>query len=412
MLLDLSETIASDHFAQLARHPDFPNAFTRTRQLPLPALVAVLLSMRSGSQQVTLDAFFASLLGEPGLVRGLSDRAFAKARSRLHMPALAWLNDWVLGRAEQASVVARWRGFRLVAADASVLMPAVRACHRVASAASADQRLFALYLPGAELTLHAQVHSSTESERAMLVESLGKLGPDDVLLLDRGYPAAWLVQLLTERGIRFVMRCDNDSGWPAVRALVRSAQAEAAVTLNTPSARDAADWGCTRRAPTVRLVRNVAPSGAIRVLATNLGADEAQAAAFGELYHQRWRIEEAFKRLKHRLHLEAVSGLSQQALIVDVAAKVLADNLAALMAIVASHDNGLPLRERRCNRSYAARLIQRVLPGVLLLVGDVIDTIVRAIDQLAANTQRYCRGRSRPRPPNHVKPHPRLAYKG
>ena len=129
------------------------------------------------------------------------------------------------------------------------------------------------------------------------------------------------------------MRCANDSGWPAVRAFVRSAQAEAVVTLNTPSARDAADWGCARRAPTVRLVRNVAPSGAIRVLATNLGADEAQAAAFGELYHQRWRIEEAFKRFKHRLHLEAVSGLSQQALIVDVEAKVLADNLAALMAI-------------------------------------------------------------------------------
>ena len=90
--------------------------------MPLPALVAVLLSMRSGSQQVTLDAFFASLLGEPGLVRAVSDRAFA-----------------------------------------------------------------------------------------------------------------------IERSIRFVMRCDNDSGWPAVRAFIRSAQAEAAVMLNTPSARDAAD---------------------------------------------------------------------------------------------------------------------------------------------------------------------------
>ena len=159
-------------------------------------------------------------------------------------------------------------------------------------------------------------------------------------------------------------------------------------------------------------MRNVAPSDAIRVLATNLGADEADAAAFGELYHQRWRSEEAFKRLKHLLHLEAVSGLSQQAQIVDVAAKVLADNLGALMAIVASDATGLPQRQRRCNRSYAARLIQRVLPGVLLLVGDVIDTIIRAIDQLAANTQRYHPGRSRPRPPHQLKPHPRLAYKG
>ena len=30
---------------------------------------------------------------------------------------------------------------------------------------------------------------------------------------------------------------------------------------------------------------------------------------FADLYHQRWRIEEVFKRLKHRLNLEDVSGL-------------------------------------------------------------------------------------------------------
>ena len=60
-------------------------------------------------------------------------------------------------------------------------------------------------------------------------------------------------------------------------------------------------------------------------------ADAFPVALFGDLYHQRWRIEEAFKRLKHRLHPEAVSGLSQQALIIGVAAKVLADNIASLM---------------------------------------------------------------------------------
>ena len=143
-------------------------------------------------------------------MRGVSDRAFAQARARLHMPALSWLNEQLLERAERAELMPRWCGFRLVAADASVLMPAVRPCHRTASAASADQRLFALYLPGAELTLHAAVHSGCESERAMLANALDKLGPEDVLLLDRGYPAAWLINLLRERGIRFVMRCVTD----------------------------------------------------------------------------------------------------------------------------------------------------------------------------------------------------------
>lgn len=57
---------------------------------------------------------------------------------------------------------------------------------------------------------------------------------------------------------------------------------------------DARDWGCARQAPAVRLVRHIAPNGAVRVLVTNIGAEMAAAAEFGELYHRRWRIEEAF----------------------------------------------------------------------------------------------------------------------
>jgi len=45
------------------------------------------------------------------------------------------------------------------------------------------------------------------------------------------------------------------------------------------------------------LVRNAVPSAAIRVLATSLTAQQTDATAFAALYHQRGRIEEAFKRL-------------------------------------------------------------------------------------------------------------------
>jgi len=370
------------------------------------------VSQRAGSQQASLDAFFGALSDTSALVRQVSDRAFAKARARLHMPALQWLNQHLVRAAEPLGFVPRWHGLRLVAADASVLRPALRPCHRTVSSADADQRLFALFLPGAELTLWANVHSAKESERAMLVAALEQLGPDDVLLLDRGYPAAWLVQLLSERGIRFVMRCDMGSGWPVVREFMRGSLPEAQVQLNRPSAQDEADWGCQRTAPCVRLVRNVAPSGAVRVLATNLDAAEVPAAAFAELYHQRWRIEEAFKRLKHRLLLESVSGLSQQALIIDVAAKVLADNLASLMCQAAAKTARLDARQRKCKRSYAAVFLQRLLPRALLHAQALGELVRHALQQLAANTQRFIPGRSRPRRPQHVKPHPSQVYKG
>ena len=410
-MLELSERIASDDFAQIARHPDFPQAFTRSRKLPLPALIAALLSMRNQSQQAMLDGFFASVCGTESLLREVSDRAFAKARDRLYLPAMVSLNDVVVRRADEAGLIERWCGLRVVAADASVLMPAVRPCLLSRSAAEPDQRLFALFLPGPELTLHASVHSSLVAERSMLVEALDLLGPDDVLVLDRGYPAAWLVALLNARGIRFVMRCDNDGGSGATKTFLRSGAAETCVTLNAPSADDVRDWGCPAGRPGLRLVRQTAPNGRVRVLATNLDAQRFDAALFGDLYHQRWRIEEAFKRLKHRLHLEAVSGLSQQALIIDVAAKVLADNITSLMCAAAAQQADLPARSRKCNRAYAASLMQRLLPRLVLLIGDVGAAITNATRILAATSQRFVHGRSQPRPARHVKPHPSCAYK-
>lgn len=412
MFCDLSKLIRSEEFAQQARHPDHPNAFTRCRKLPLPGLIAALLSMRGQSQQATLDAFFASLRDTALPQRGISDRAFAKARSHLHMPVLEGLNDWLVRRADAAGVVARWHGLRVVAADGSVLMPALRPCLKSRSPASPDQRLFSLFLPGAELTLHASVYSAAGSERQMLVESLDRLGSQDVLVLDRGYPATWLVALLGERGIRWCMRCDNDSGWGAVRSFMRSGLDEAWVTLEGAGAADAHTWDCSRAPQRVRLVRRISPGGKIRVLATNLDSQSVPPHAFAELYHQRWRIEEAFKRLKHRLHLEAVSGLSQRALIIDVAAKVLADNLASLLCAGAAHEAELPARSRRCKRSYAATVLQRALPRLVLALGDLMATVPHVMQLLASNTQRFISGRSRPRPPHHLKPHPSAVYKG
>ena len=410
-MLEFSDRISSDEFAQLARHPDSPNAFTRSRKLPLPALIAALLSMRNQSQQAMLDSFFAAVCDTGLPLREVTDRAFAKARDRIHQPALISLNDLVVRRADEAGLIQRWCGLRVVAADASLLMPAVRPCLLSRSVAARDQRLFALFLPGAELTLHTSVHSATAAERSMLVAALNVLGPDDVLVLDCGYPAAWLVALLNARGIRFVMRCDNNGSWRAAKSFTRSGQAQADESLNAPSADEVRDLGCPAGPPTLRLVRQVAPNGQVRLLATNLDAQAFPPELFGDLYHQRWRIEEAFKRLKHRLYLEAVSWLSQQALIIDVAAKTLADNITSLMCAAASHLADLPARSRKCNRSYAAGLMQRLLPRLVLFIGNVLEDVTAAVQTLAA-TSRFVRGRSQPRPARHVKPHPASAYKG
>lgn len=171
-------------------------------------------------------------------------------------------------RAQATGFVPCWQGLRQVAADASALMPVVRYRHRTRSAASAEQPLFALYLPQAELALHASVHNIAVSARAMLVEALEAPVPDDELILDRGNPASWLVSLLQACGIRFAMRCDNTSGWSVGRKFMRGGTSESTVTLSAPKAQDVADWACPAAGPEVRLVRHVASRCNARFLVT------------------------------------------------------------------------------------------------------------------------------------------------
>lgn len=143
-----------------------------------------------------------------------------------------------------------------------------------------------------------------------------------------------------------------------------------------------------------------------------LAGRELPCAVFADLYHQRWRIEEGFKRLKHCAKLESVSGLTQQALLVDVAAKVLADNMGSLLCNAGGEQADLASRQRVCNRAYAATLLQRVLPRVVLGMGCLLDLLDHAIAMLTAHTHRRVKNRSQPRPQRRVKPHPHLAYKG
>ena len=94
-----------------------------------------------------------------------------------------------------------------------------------------------------------------------------------------------------------------------------------------------------------------------------------------------------------------------------VAATVLADKIAALMCLAVQADLKLPVR-RRCHRTHAGAVVQRLLPRVLLAVGDVLGMINSAINVIARTLHRITPERSAPRAPDRTNPHTRLAYKG
>jgi hypothetical protein len=154
-------------------------------------------------------------------------------------------------------------------------------------------------------------------------------------------------------------------GRRSLAAFVGSGAAEHIMALAASTAWQAACYEIERLPTTVRLIRDVTPSGRVRVLMTSLlDAERYPAAAFGDLYHQRWRVEEAFKRIKHRLRLEAATGLNHLAFQQDFAAKVVADNLCILLAACNAEPEVDPASLP--NRTYALGTLKPILAGCLL----------------------------------------------
>jgi hypothetical protein len=77
--------------------------------------------------------------------------------------------------------------------------------------------------------LDVRLGAYEQGERALLMDALDPLHSDDVVVLDRGYPAWWLLVALQALKLNFCERIDA-CGWPAVGRLLRSSACEAVLT--------------------------------------------------------------------------------------------------------------------------------------------------------------------------------------
>jgi len=168
----------------------------------------MMLSGMCTSVQAALDEMVTQSYGLTGRVRECSDRAFAKMRRGFSAQVFGQLNVTLLALARPLIDAHRWHGLRVVAADGS----RVRVSTRRGAELDADHYAFALYLPGAELTLHASLHPADGSERQMLFESLDATAPDDLLVLDRGLIGNTMEAILVQAQRAFCVRVDA-SGW-------------------------------------------------------------------------------------------------------------------------------------------------------------------------------------------------------
>jgi hypothetical protein len=233
-----------------------------------------------------------------------------------------------------------WHGLRLLAVDGSTgQLPATPAIvthfglHGTVPLARISQMFDTLN----KVTIDALIGPPAQGEREYAAQHFAHIGPGDLILLDRGYPAFWLFSLIRTRDADFCARMPVGL-WGVVDTFLTTGLAEQIVTL-TPCATARADCQ-THQVPShplqVRLVRIPLDSGEVEVLCTSLlDLERYPYVVFKDLYHQRWPVEEDYKvKYTHQVNFAHLLSKMKDTVVRLLHRTVIADILASLWQIM------------------------------------------------------------------------------
>ncbi len=335
----LKQIITSQDF--INKHRNSKIDFTRQRKLSFHILILFLLNFVRGSYQDELDNFFKTIHRFDVAKRVVSKAALAKARMKLKFEAFVELNLHLINFFESNFNPRTWFGFRLLAIDGSLTrLPQTEAIaehfgvwNGRQGAPSPMARISQLFDVLNKITIDAIISPKCEGERELAAQHMLKTMPKDLLLLDRGYPAWWLFNLILSMKTDFCARI-SCTKWKAIRKFFYSGLSEKIISLPVPntSVAQCRQMGLDLTRLRLRLIR-VENEGKVEILITSLIDSKLYPTEiFHDLYHKRWPIEEDYKTIKCRMELENFSGKSPLSVYQDFHAKVFIKNLVSVLS--------------------------------------------------------------------------------
>lgn len=375
----LKNKLMSDEF--LEKHRRKPQDFSRQRVLTFTTVILFLINMIKRALQDELDEFFKLLNQEQVAERVVSKSAFSQARQKLKHTAFIELNQSQVEYYYAHFEPTKWEGWRLLAIDGALCdmpnTPALEAHfgywgsrHNKGCVRGRQSQMFDVLN---QITVDAYIGPKSEGEREGAFGHLAQVSSDDLLLLDRGYPAFWLFAAILQKQAHFCARIKLSHNSETQR-FIQSGDREQLITLKPTY--QATQVCKSKQLPTdplsLRLVRVDLDNCEVELLITSLLDTNAfPASIFSDLYSNRWPVEEDYKLLFSRFELENWSGLSKAAIYQDFHATIFTKNLASILA----HPTQPIIDQQTASRKYAYQ------PNRTNLVSKLKDTVVFLFSQ-------------------------------
>lgn len=318
--------------------------FVRNRKLSFKYLVLFIIKLNKRTLSVELDDFFENECKCP--LQSCSVSAFSQQRKKLE-PLFFQVWNEVLYRSfyhYAGDQVKRWRGYRVIAADGSVVSLIGTKTLSTHFGGQSNQRGS---FTGAKTLLHFDILNKLFThayftpyrigELTMAYAAIEQLPVDSLTIYDRNFCNYKMVALHSwqEQELKFVIRGNENQ--KMIVDFIKSGVSSKVVKMEvTPSAIKGLKLSGFTISPAtvlhVRLIRVELTGGTTEVLLTNLWEEEGyETALFKDLYNMRWGIETGINTLKNLLELESFSGLSVESVQQDFFATLFTHNLSAIL---------------------------------------------------------------------------------
>ena len=355
--------------------------------------------------------------------------AFSQARSKLKPDAFIELSHSSVDFFYDNSPYLLWDKHRLLACDGSTIrLPDSQDIREKftptgfgpnADAESSLATISLIYDPLNLVTLNAKIDAYNVSEITLLKEQLQEVSfkPDDILLIDRGYPSIGLLYELHHRKIGFCVRL-KDNWWKAVNEMLKTGKTDKIVTFVLPKKDKSLQqlFKGKTDSVTVRISVIELEDGKKEILCTSLlDTEKYTLEDLKQLYHFRWGIEEAYKLFKVRADMDSFSGMTALSVKQDFYAGIFSMNLCAMMSFpieqkVREESKEAELKNTKMvNRTNAFSLVRESMVGVFLK--KKIKGFLKTVDNILQKTTEAIRS-NRTFPRNHKQKKPKsMNYK-
>lgn len=332
-----------------------------------------MINLLKCSIQTELDSFFQLIHQSPTPCRCATKAAFSKARAQFRAHAFAELNDHLVHFFQTHFPVRTWQGMHLLDSSTMVLpknpdtldhFDDLPTCSHHQRPLARVSQLFDILN---RITLHATIQPCRVEERDLAFSHSSSMRANDLVLLDRGYPATWSFSWLRSESVHSFVRLSSNT-WREAKRLVESGQREriATLTITSASRKKCRELGLATEPIRVRLIRVPLPNGRQYILMTSLlDTDAYPYSSLKDLCHQRWGVEENYKQMKCRLELENFTGKTVHSIEQDFHARIFVMNLTAVLTHpvqdALDRDPQERMHRRQVNFAYALSCMRKTM---------------------------------------------------